>query len=288
MTIRNNGCHYRPGKDVILENDFDISEALLNRLPTSDVGARPPWRLDPFLGTWPNDRRRRRAEAEAAQRARFAESELLVLEYRKQEERARGFDDDDEFVPCLSPPLGLPQGTAAPAAMGARPEPSSSLPLPSGASQSRISEALPIRHPGDGTAVGIPKKASSSTVRLSKAIPIVRPDDGTIVIIPPFNRAAKQVSSAPRASLGQAEKGRERETDEVVEPTSQSSANVTTSTGATETQGSNDVPDGGECTPRASRASTPVGIGVSAIKADGSTDSSELVYVESRGHRNRV
>lgn len=285
MTERNNGCLYRPGKDVIFENDFDISEALLNRLPTSDVDARPPWRLDPFLGTWPNDRRRRRAEAEASQRARLAESELLVSEYREQEERARDFDDDDEFVPCLSPPLGLTQGFAAPAAMGARPEPTSSLPLPSGTSQSRISKAVPIRRPGDGIAVSIPKQASSSTGRLSKAIPIVRPDDGTTVILPPLNRAARQVSSAPRVSLGHAEREREMETAGIVEPTSQSSANATTSTGATEIQGSKDVPDGGDRTPRASRASTPVGIRESVIRADGSTDSSEFVYVESRGNR---
>lgn len=258
------------------ETESGISDDLLSHLPTSDVGARPPWRLDPFLGTWPH---RRRDEVEVAERARLTESESIVYEYRKQEERARAFGDDDEFVPWLFPPLGPKKGIAPPAAMEARKEPSSSFPVSSGVPRSRTSKAVPIRRPGDETVVNQPGKASSLNGRSSKAILIVRPDDGTIVTPPSLSRAASSVGTASRASLGQDE--RQGQPASTVRPTLQSRSEVSTSRGATESRGRQEASDEVDSTPRPSRTPTPTGISAPTIEAGRGTGCPSLVYVES-------
>lgn len=273
MASRNGGLGFRSGREVILENDFDISAALLDHLPTSDVGARRPWRLGPFLGTWPNNRRRRREE----EQARLAESELSTAEHRAQEERAIGFEDDNDFVPCLSLPPEPAQETAAPVDMGAQIESSASSMHRSDTSRSSTPRALPVRRSEDGVAASLPWQASSATGRLSSAIPIIRPDDGSVVVPPPLGRSARPVSFTPWASLDQSEREREREADAVAETTpQQSEARVTPSTGAAEAQDGQEVTEQGDSTPRASRASTPVG------------DRAPVVGVNSTPVRNRL
>lgn len=71
-----------------MENDDDQQGAFLSFLLTSDVGARPLWRLDPFLGTWPSNRRRLRTEAGAAEHRQQAERLAFVSRYWLDEERA--------------------------------------------------------------------------------------------------------------------------------------------------------------------------------------------------------
>lgn len=276
-STQSNGSVQRSGRDIMHQTDSDMSDNFLNHLPTSDVGARPPWRLDPFLGTWPHHRR---DENEVAERARLTESELIVHDYRKQEERARTFGDDDDFIPWLFPPLGPKPGTASPTAMGARKEPSSSFPALPDVPRSRTSNAVPIRHPRDSTAFILPRENSTSNGRLSKAIPIVRPNDGTIVTPPLLGRAASSVTTAPRASLGQTE--RQGQLIRSERPTLRSRAEVSTSRRATEPRGRQETSDGGDCTPRLSRASTPTRISVPDVEAGKGHGRPRLVYAESR------
>jgi hypothetical protein len=279
-STQSNGSFQRSDRDIMHQTESYMSDDFLNCLPTSDVGARPPWRLDPFLGTWPHHRR---DENEVAERARLTESELIVYDYRKQEERARAFGDDDDFIPWLFPPLGPKQGTASPTVMGAQKEPSSSFPALPDVCRDRTSNAVPVRQPGDSTAFILPREASASNGRLSKAIPIVRPNDGTIVTPPLLNWTASSVTTAPRASLGQAE--RQGQPTRTVRPALQVRDEVSTSRRATEPRGRQEASDGGDSTSRVSRASTPTQISIPNIEAGKGHGRPRLVYAESRSSR---
>ncbi|KUI65591.1 hypothetical protein VM1G_00972 [Cytospora mali] len=271
MARQSNGSVRRPGRDVVLENLLDNATwELLDRLPQSDVGARPPWRLDPFLGTWP---RPRSDEIDAPRWPWFTKRELRLYRHRKREERAKCFDDDEEFVPCLSktdPPM---QGTAAPAVIGVGTGPFSSSLLPSDASRSRKSKAIPIRRPEDGTVVKVPEKASSS-----HAIPIMRPD-GTAVTPSHLSRDKTPVPIAPRAPLGQAE--RREQSPRLIQPTFQVQKEAETSRRVPESQGDQEDSDDGSVTPRAASPSTATNIRVPATDADRSNGSPVFTYVKS-------
>ncbi|ROW12642.1 hypothetical protein VMCG_00584 [Cytospora schulzeri] len=273
---QDNGFFHVPGQGAIRQTEHGTGD-FLQRLPTSDVGARPPWRVDPFMGTWP---RPHRDEEEVAKRARMTESELIVYEYRKEEERARVFGDDDVYVPWLFPPLGPTQGTATPSATGAQARPSPSMPVSPHISRTGTSRAVPIRRPGDGTAVSVPVKAASSTRRFSKAIPIVRPDDGTIVIPPLLNRTASSAENNPRASPNQAE--RQSVSTRVVRPMTQYQTQALPSMGRIRYPRMQETSDEGDSTMRPSSASTPTGIRSPTIEGTGETGCPEHVYLGPR------
>ncbi|KUI59349.1 hypothetical protein VP1G_06597 [Cytospora mali] len=272
MARQSNGSVWRPGRVVVLENSLDNAMwELLDRLPRSDVGARPPWRLDPFLGTWP---RPRSDDIDAPRWPWFTKRELRLYRHRKREERARSFDDDEEFVPCISPKTDPPmQGTAAPAVIGVETGAFSSSLLPPDASRSRKSKAIPIRRPEDGTIVKMPGKASSS-----HAIPIMRPD-GTAVTPPHIGRDERPVPIVPRAPLGRVE--RREQPPRLIQPTLQAQKEAETSRRAPESQGNQGDSDDGSVTPRAASPSTATNIRVPAAEADRSNGSPVFTYVKS-------
>lgn len=285
MLIQSYGPLERPGKDVILENeDDDTTGAFMSRLPLSDAGARPPWHIDPFLGTWPRLRKkildvpRWPWLAPAGDRETLAQFyRELIRCHREREEMARTFGDDEEYVPRLLSPTPPAEGAAAPAVMTAtsgwpywqiwddtpsylfvNPIPTdtySSLPYAHDVYQNLGSMAVHIRHPQDSLDTRPPACVSSSQSSrkaarksLSKALPIVRPNDRSVVVPPPLSRAISFTGAADRVLRGQTGRRTREQATGLVQLTPQSQANVTslspTSRRATEPQGSQETSGG--------------------------------------------
>ena len=139
----------------------------------SNACEQPYWSSDPLSGLWPH----------------LHNSDSIIMhQHREREERAKGFDDDEEFVPGLLTPYPPTGRDAAPAVNGTRAVTSSSSPSPPGTSRDLRSRAILIKRPDDGTIVRPPARVSSSYSptdaahgRSSKAIRIVNPVDGTVI-----------------------------------------------------------------------------------------------------------